>query len=169
MEPNFRISTVLASNHPTQVYTACGQVLSREVVTESMVRLHHHLAGIYGVSLSHPIVTDGVKSILENPALGHVVLAWRRSDNRIVGQLEVKKPFEVWYNAGYWYIDNHVVFPDDQEKAVGTALLNYVKNDAKNEGVARLRLYVGHMNEKAKTYYTGYGFQSIGDLFECPM
>jgi ribosomal protein S18 acetylase RimI-like enzyme len=111
-------------------------------------------------------VIDGVKSILENPSLGHVILAWRHSDNRILGQVEIKKPFEVWYNSGYWYIDNHVVFPNDQEKAVGSALLDYVKNNAKNEGVNRLRLYVGHMNEKAKTYYKSYGFQSVGDLFE---
>lgn len=167
METDFRISTVLSSTNPTQVHTTSGQILSRHAVIESIVRLHYHLARIYGVSLNHQTVTDGVKSILENPALGHVILAWRCSDKRILGQVEIKKPFEVWYNAGYWYIDNHVVFPDDQEKAIGTALLDYVKNNAKNEGVTRLRLYVGHMNEKAMTYYKNYGFQSVGDLFEC--
>jgi ribosomal protein S18 acetylase RimI-like enzyme len=166
MEREFYVSTVLSGTHPTQVHTTSGQILSRQDVIESMVRLHQHLAKIYGVSLNHQTVTNGVKSILENPALGHVILAWHRSGNRILGQVEIKRPFEVWYNAGYWYLDNHIVFPNDQEKTVGTALLDYVKNSAKNEGVIRLRLYVGHMNEEAKGYYKNFGFESVGDLFE---
>ena len=120
----------------------------------------------YEVRLNPQRVAAGVKAMLENPSLGHVVLAWRCSDHRVVGQLEVKKPFEVWYNAGYWYIDNHVVFEYDQREMVGTALLDYVSREAQNNEVERLRLYVGHMNEKAKGYYSKYGFKPIGDLFE---
>src|SRR5947208_3167744 len=130
MAKEFQISTVLPSTNPTQVITNHGFILQREQVIESLVRLHLQLGETYEVRLNPQRVAAGVKAMLENPALGHVVLAWRSSDHRVVGQLEVKKPFEVWYNAGYWYIDNHVVFEYDQRETVGTALLDYVSREA---------------------------------------
>lgn len=160
------ISTLLSGPNPTQLYTTSGHILQRQPIIESIVQLHYHLAEIYGISLTHEVVTEGVNSMLQNPSFGHIILAWRPCDNRVMGQLEVKRLFEVLYNAEYWYIDNHTVFPDDQNKSVGSALLDYARTEAVNKGVDRLRLYVGHMNANAKTFYMNYGFRSLGELLE---
>ncbi len=163
---DFCVSTVFCSTDPTQLYTTSGHILERQAVIESIVQLHYHLAEIYGISLNREIVTEGVNSMLRNPSFGHIILAWRRCDNRVMGQLEIKRLFEVLYNAEYWYLDNHTVFPSAQKQSVGSALLHYVKEEAMNMGVDRLRLYVGHMNESAKAFYANYGFQSLGELLE---
>lgn len=163
---DFCVSTVFCSTDPTQLYTASGHILPRQAVIESIVQLHYHLAEIYGISLNREIVTAGVNSMLQNPSFGHIILAWRRGDNQVMGQLEIKRLFEVLYNAEYWYIDNHTVFPSAQKQSVGSALLDYVKEEAVDKGVDRLRLYVGHMNEVAKAFYANYGFQSLGELLE---
>jgi len=85
--------------------------------------------------------------MLENPRTWphrHRVGATRTSGHR---PLEWRRPTRFGTNAGYWYIDKHVVFEYDQRETVGPPLLDYVSREAQNNGVERLRLYVGHMNE----------------------
>jgi len=89
----FQISTVLPSTNPTRSSPTTLR-LARDQVLRLSWRLHLQLERPTRCALNPQRVAAGVKAMLENPALCHIVIAWRNSDHRVIGQLEVKKPFE---------------------------------------------------------------------------
>lgn len=136
-----------------------------EALLDSMVDLQTYLARHLGEALDPEIVRAGVKHLLASPEIGQFLIAWS-GDGRIVGQIEVKKIFEVWDNAPYWYLDNYVVAPDFQRMGIGTLMFQAAKRMGKAHGVKCLRLYCAHENPDAKRFYVRNGFYSAGDLLE---
>ncbi len=139
-----------------------------ERLLDSMVDLQIYLARHLGEVLDREIVRAGVKHLLASPHIGQFLIAWS-GDGRIVGQVEVKKIFEVWDNAPYWYLDNYVVAPEFQRMGIGARLVEAARRLGKAQGVKCLRLYVAHDNPDAKRFYIRNGFSSHGDLMECSL
>jgi GNAT superfamily N-acetyltransferase len=131
------------------ITTGCFN-LQRECVINALVDLHLYLGKISGKSLNLHTVRLGIETFLNNPQLGECIVAWY--ENRILGQLEIKKPFEVWYNTSYWYVDNYVVFPEVQRQGVGTKMFDYVKELANAKKIQQLRLYVATQNIGARQF-----------------
>jgi len=163
-----KIGILMHSEKSDYLVTDSGYHLSREYVIRELVALHMYLGNRLGENLNPGTVQSGIQMLLENPRLGQCLVAWCEK-NRILGQLEIKKPFEVWHNASYWYLDNYVVLPEFQKRGVGTEMLNYVKRIAHTEHPEYISLYVGTQNIEAKEFYSNRGFTSRGDLMKCKL
>ncbi|MEH1857015.1 MAG: GNAT family N-acetyltransferase [Nostoc sp.] len=159
------VGILLPSSYPNEIVTDDGHYFHRHQVIDEIVKLHLYLGHKLGENLNPMAVREGVETMIENSSLGQYVLAWTEND-QVIGQLEIKKTFEAWYNSAYWYLDNYVVFPEFQKKGVGTILLNYVKKLADMEGIGCLRLYVANHNIDAEAFYTHRGFYAKGHMME---
>jgi len=163
-----KVGILMYSEKSDYLVTDSGYHLDREYVIRELVALQMYLGNKLGEKLNPNTVQSGIQVLLENPQHGQCLVAWCEK-NRIMGQLEIKKPFEVWHNASYWYLDNYVVLPEFQKRGVGTEMLNYVKRIAHTEHPEYISLYVGTQNIEAKEFYSNRGFISRGDLMKCKL
>lgn len=165
MLKDIHISTIKScSEH--DVFTNDGHVLYRSVAIDSIVDLHFYLGLTYGKRIDRNIVKKGVVKMLSSNIYGHHVIAWSQSNNRIIGQIEIKEIFEPWYNSNYWYLDNHIVLEKFHGNGVGRELLRYVKELAFSEDISILRVYVGQHLDNSNTFYRNNQFQRAGELLE---
>jgi ribosomal protein S18 acetylase RimI-like enzyme len=168
LNPTLKVSVgILITNSSSNeiIVTSNGHRFLRNRVIEEIVELNLYLGQKLGENLDAGAVRNGVETMLENPSLGQYVLAWGEN-NQVIGQLQIKRIFEVWYNSVYWYLDNYVVSPEFQNKGVGTILLNYVKKLAVTTGIDCFRLYVSKDNTNAETFYFHRGFYTKGHMME---
>ena len=101
-------------------------------------------------------------------AMGGMLLSYRLDDPYEVGSLdeypEVVRPLvELEAMApGSWYINAVAVSPDFRRRGVGTALMNYAEELARDAGTAEISLIVADENRGAVDLYQKLGFQRRG-------
>ena len=168
--PNLRVSAVYDNGLSDAYVTSSNETLPAQRVLDAIVRLNMYLAdelskGGKKITLDKSTVQHGAAAMLKHKSYGKIVLAWI-DDFHIVGQLEVKRTFEVWYSRAYCYVDNFVVDANFHGKGVGSELLRYVARDAHLEQEDRVRLYVDTHNDHAREFYLHRGFDPVGQLME---
>ena len=109
-------------------------------------------------ALDAALVRSGVSAVLEQEAHGFYIVAQRRRDGAIVGQLMITYEWSDWRNARFWWIQSVYVQSGSRRSGVYRALHRYAEQLAQQTGgVCGLRLYVERHNAVARQVYESLG------------
>ena len=111
-----------------------------------------------GRALDAALVRSGVSAVLREDGHGFYLVAQRRSDRAIIGQLMITYEWSDWRNARFWWIQSVYVASGRRRTGVYRALHRYAERLAQQTGgVCGLRLYVERGNAIAQQVYQTLG------------
>ncbi|KIO38214.1 GNAT family N-acetyltransferase [Shewanella sp. cp20] len=111
-----------------------------------------------GLSLDQQILTQGVQTLLENPARGFYLVAEEAGE--ILGSLMVTFEWSDWRAKDYYWIQSVYIRPENRRQGIYAKLYQSVKQIAeKAGGAASFRLYVEQENHKAQKTYEALGMK----------
>jgi len=109
------------------------------------------------IFLNHEITFAGVKALLSDKTKGFYFIA--EENKTIVGQVMITVEWSDWRNKPIWWIQSVYVKKEWRKKGVFTKLLNHVRQKARQQGVAFLRLYAHQNNRSALHVYKKIGWR----------
>jgi len=98
----------------------------------------------------------GVERLLADPSKGFYLVA--EENGTIIGQLMITVEWSDWRNKPIWWVQSVFVRKEWRKKRVFTRLLQEVRQRARMENVAFLRLYAYHKNLPALRAYKKTGW-----------
>ncbi|TVP15450.1 GNAT family N-acetyltransferase [Shewanella sp. KCT] len=111
-----------------------------------------------GLSLDQQTLTQGVQTLLENPARGFYLVAEEAGE--ILGSLMVTFEWSDWRAKDYYWIQSVYIRPQNRRQGIYAKLYEAVKQIAEdNGGAASFRLYVEQENHKAQKTYEALGMK----------
>ena len=114
--------------------------------------------------LSLPVVSQGVKSLFNNPQDGFYVVA--EVQGEVIGSLKVTFEWSEWRNGVFWWIQSVYVQPEFRRQRVFRKLYEYIKKKALAQAnVCGLRLYVEKDNDIAQNTYLSLGMEEANYKF----
>jgi GNAT superfamily N-acetyltransferase len=146
-----------------------GVIVRRAALADvdTLVRFNRAMAEeTEGKELSRTVLSDGVRSVFEDPGKGFYLVA--EANGTPVGSLLITYEWSDWRNATVWWIQSVYVQPERRGRGIYRILHRHVESLARSAGnVCGLRLYVDGGNSAAKAVYAKLGMvKSRYDLFE---
>lgn len=108
-----------------------------------------------GLTLDAEKVLNGVSAVMKDNSKGKYLVA--RLDEHIIASLMITREWSDWNCEWYWWIQSVYVLPSYRGKGIFSAMYRKVKEMAREEGVAQIRLYVDKENIKARNVYQRLG------------
>ncbi|KYK21935.1 hypothetical protein AYK25_02990 [Thermoplasmatales archaeon SM1-50] len=108
------------------------------------------------IILDPDIVLAGVHSVLADINKGFYLVV--ENNNKIIGQLMITTEWSDWRNKPIWWVQSVYVQKNWRKKGVFTKMLMKLRQYAKNQNVAFLRLYVCQSNHSALQVYKKVGW-----------
>lgn len=108
-----------------------------------------------GLTLDAEKVLNGVSAVMKDNSKGKYLVA--RLDEHIIASLMITREWSDWNCEWYWWIQSVYVLPSYRGKGIFGAMYSKVKEMAREEGVAQIRLYVDKENIKARNVYQRLG------------
>jgi GNAT superfamily N-acetyltransferase len=108
--------------------------------------------------LQAEVVTKGVAAVFGSESLGQYWVA--EEDGKVVASLLVTYEWSDWRNAPVWWFQSVYVLPEHRRNGIFRSMYIHVKNEAENQNVAGLRLYVETNNHCACKTYEALGMNS---------
>lgn len=108
-----------------------------------------------GLTLDAEKVLNGVSAVMKDNSKGKYLVA--RLDEHIIASLMITREWSDWNCEWYWWIQSVYVLPSYRGKGIFSAMYSKVKEMAREEGVAQIRLYVDKENLKARNVYQRLG------------
>ncbi len=108
-----------------------------------------------GTALDHELVLKGVAAAMADKYKGTYIVA--RVEGEAIGSLMLTREWSDWTNKWYWWIQSVYVKPEYRGKGAYRAMYQKIKEMAKEEGVAQIRLYVDKTNYPAQKVYQKLG------------
>jgi GNAT superfamily N-acetyltransferase len=97
-----------------------------------------------------------LEAILANPTIGKLFVA--REGKRVVAMANLLYTVSTAEGGKAALFEDLVVHPDERKRGIGEALLKYVVEHARAEGVLRITLLTDMQNERAQAMYRRVGF-----------
>ena len=88
------------------------------------------------------------------------------SENRVVGFVSVMSALAVGVPIGYLHVQGLAVHKEFHHKGIGTKLLNYVENYAKEDGISFILLCSGFKRTDAHAFYEHNGYDKDSYCFD---
>ena len=129
-----------------------------------------HLAGFPVMRELRPHLTDANAFIAQarrQAAQGYRILAAIKHDDdqqTVLGLAGYRRQENLLYGQ-FLYIDDLVTLANQRSSGVGTALIDHLRRQARDEGCARLVLDTGLANARAQRFYFRNGLLSAGMHF----
>ena len=98
----------------------------------------------------------GLSTIISNPEMGKILIA--RESDKIIGMVNLLYTFSTALGESVAILEDMVVIPEVRNSGVGSKLLNYAIEFAKNNRCKRITLLTDEDNEKAHKFYKRNGF-----------
>ena len=108
-----------------------------------------------GLTLDAEKVLNGVSAVMKDNSKGKYLVA--RLGEHIIASLMITREWSDWNCEWYWWIQSVYVLPSYRGKGIFSAMYSKVKEMAREEGVAQIRLYVDKENIKARNVYQRLG------------
>ena len=108
-----------------------------------------------GLTLDAEKVLNGVSAVMKDNSKGKYLVA--RLDEHIIASLMITREWSDWNCEWYWWIQSVYVLPSYRGKGIFSAMYSKVKEMAREEGIAQIRLYVDKENIKARNVYQRLG------------
>lgn len=83
-------------------------------------------------------------------------------DGKVVGMASIHRAFSTWRGRLKGTVEDVFVAEDARRTGVGTALLQFVVNEARRRGYSVLSLDVQADNQGARSLYEGFGMADSG-------
>lgn len=93
----------------------------------------------------------GVKSLIKDESKGFFVVA--EENNKIIGHMIVTFEWSDWHNKNTWWLQSVFVDRSCRKKGVFTKMFEHVKNQASENDVNTIKLYVHNDNTNAIKAY----------------
>ncbi|HWI35601.1 MAG TPA: GNAT family N-acetyltransferase [Burkholderiales bacterium] len=97
-----------------------------------------------------------LEAILASPATGKLFVA--REGKRVVAMASLLYTISTAEGGKAALFEDLVVHPDERKRGIGEALLKYVIEQARAEGILRITLLTDMQNERAQAMYRRVGF-----------
>ncbi|MEN8145287.1 MAG: GNAT family N-acetyltransferase [Gemmatimonadota bacterium] len=110
-----------------------------------------------GRELERGILQKGVNKLLRDPDLGRYFVA--EDGDEVVGQIAVTTEWSDWRNGPVWWIQSVYVSRQRRGEGIYRALHEFVREMARAEKAAGLRLYVERDNAVAQHTYLSLGMR----------
>ena len=111
-----------------------------------------------GLTLDRERLREGVKAVLEDPALGFYLVA--HIDDAPAGQMLITYEWSDWRNGVFWWIQSVFTVPELRRRGVFREQYAHAEALAKQRGnVCGLRLYVEAHNHLAQAIYRRCGLK----------
>ena len=107
-------------------------------------------------NLEFSTVQNGSEAVLSDERNGFYIIA--ENNHHVIGQVFITIEWSDWRNQTIWWIHRVYVHKQWRKKGVFTALLQQIKQLAKDNNVYVLRLYVLQSNKNAMNIYKKSGF-----------
>ena len=108
---------------------------------------------------------SGVTNLFKKPELGFYVVAIE--NNNIAGSLMITTEWSDWRDGIIWWIQSVYIRPEHRRKGIFRELYHFIKERAKENNIAGLRLYVEQNNNVAQRTYKSLGMlETSYKLFE---
>lgn len=116
--------------------------------------------------LTLEVVSNGVQTLLKNPAYGFYVIAEKSGE--IAGSLMVTTEWSDWRNGEFWWVQSVYVRDDYRRQGIYRRLYEYIKvKAAERANVCGFRLYVERDNAVAQQAYSKLGMsETFYKVFE---
>jgi len=110
-----------------------------------------------GINLNREQARKGIQAALEDES---VAIYWvlRGSRDEIAGNISVVKEWSNWNAGYYWWIQSLYIKPEHRGRGLLEALIQAVKESARQNKALDLRLYVHKKNARAIRAYQKSGF-----------
>ena len=108
-----------------------------------------------GIDLDPSLIAPGVRAVLTDAAKGFYFVA--EIDGVVAGQMMVTFEWSDWRNGNIWWIQSVYVSPNHRRRGVFKALYQHVRDQALENAVVALRLYVERENLNAQKTYVAMG------------
>ena len=105
--------------------------------------------------LNREIIEAGLQEVLSHPEKGFYMVA--EAEGQIVANLMITVEWSDWRNAPMWWFQSVYVRPEHRQQGVFKLMYQEVMDQARNQGVKELRLYVEKSNVRAQKVYEQLG------------
>lgn len=110
-----------------------------------------------GTLLDLDIVTKGVAAAMNDENKGCYYVA--RVDGKAVGSLMLTREWSDWNNGWYWWIQSVYVASEYRRRGIYKSMYQAVCEDAMQQNVAQVRLYVDKTNVRGQKVYAALGME----------
>jgi ribosomal protein S18 acetylase RimI-like enzyme len=110
-----------------------------------------------GTTLDREKLAKGVTAAINDEAKGIYLVA--RAEGKAIGSLMLTREWSDWNNQWYWWIQSVYVMPEYRKKGVYKAMYATLKQMARENGVAQIRLYADKTNLPAQQVYRRLGME----------
>lgn len=110
------------------------------------------------MNLDRATVTKGVNAVFQDHTLGQYFIA--ESDGMAVASLLITNEWSDWRNCNVWWFQSVYVAPGFRRQGIFKKMYSFIKNQAEEQGIAGLRLYVETNNTRAKKTYESLGMST---------
>ena len=82
------------------------------------------------------------------------------SGGQVVASLLITYEWSDWRNCNFWWFQSVYVLPDFRRQGIFRRMYNFIKEQAEEQDIAGLRLYVETNNLRARKTYESLGMSS---------
>ena len=110
------------------------------------------------MSLDHEVINQGVYAVFADPAKGKYYVA--EDNSEVIGSLLITNEWSDWRNSFVWWFQSVYIEKSYRRRGIFKMMYNHIKENAINNGIAGLRLYVEVENTTAQKTYEAMGMSS---------
>ena len=110
------------------------------------------------MTLRQETVTKGVNAVFADPSRGQYYVA--DADGLVVASLLITYEWSDWRNCNVWWFQSVYVLPEFRRQGIFRKMYTFIKDQAIEQGIAGLRLYVETGNTRARKTYESLGMNS---------
>jgi len=110
------------------------------------------------MKLIRETVTKGVHAVFGDRSRGEYFVA--ENDGQIIASLLITYEWSDWRNCNVWWFQSVYVVPEFRRQGVFRKMYNHIKQQAEEQDIAGLRLYVETKNSRAQKTYEALGMSS---------
>lgn len=138
-----------------EIIISRGQPEDIEIITQFQVDMAMESEGML---LDKETVTKGVAAAIGDENKGCYYVA--KVEGKAVGSLMLTREWSDWSNGWYWWIQSVYVVPDYRRQGIYKSMYQVVCEDAIQQGVAQVRLYVDKTNTRGQKVYESLGMHA---------
>ncbi len=110
------------------------------------------------MKLNPELVAQGVKAVFDDSYRGQYYVA--ESEGKVIASLLITYEWSDWRNCNIWWFQSVYVVPEFRRQGIFRKMYGDIRDEAEEQGIGGLRLYVETGNARARKTYEALGMSS---------